>query len=158
MQGGGMAPYREESEVGDRIFSSRQRRGLSQGTVSRLAGIHPSYLSRIETGKVHPTVRTAVRIATALQISLDELLGPSPASSADKPCPISPNGRCFIELIEKATGRKATLELAPMQPGDVRETFADIEASRRDLGFAPSTSIEEGIPRFVAWFREYHGV
>ncbi|MCZ6650629.1 MAG: helix-turn-helix transcriptional regulator [Acidobacteria bacterium] len=82
------------------MFSSRQRRGLSQGTVSRLAGIHPSYLSRIETGKVHPTVRTAVRIATALQISLDELLGPSPASSADKPCPISPNGRCFIDLIE----------------------------------------------------------
>ena len=42
-----------------------------------------------------------------------------------------------------------------MQPGDVVETYADIEASRRDLGFEPKTSIDEGIPRFVAWFREY---
>ncbi len=64
----------------------------------------------------------------------------------------------FIELIEKATGRKAKLEMAPMQPGDIKETFADIEASRRDLGFAPSTPIDEGIPLFVAWFREYHGL
>jgi len=101
-----MANDVQENEVGGRILSSRLRRGLSQGTVSRLAGIHPSYLSRIETGKVHPTVRTAVRIATALQISLDELLGPSPAASADKPCPISPNGRCFMDLIESRAGRK----------------------------------------------------
>ncbi len=101
-----MATHREENEVGGRILSSRLRRGLSQGTVSRLAGIHSSYLSRIETGKVHPTVRTAVRIATALQISLDELLGPSPANHSDKPCPISPNGRCFMDLIESRAGKK----------------------------------------------------
>ena len=43
-----------------------------------------------------------------------------------------------------------------MQPGDVRETFADIEASQRDLGFTPHTTIEEGLPRFVAWLRDYH--
>jgi UDP-glucuronate 4-epimerase len=63
----------------------------------------------------------------------------------------------FIEVIEGAVGRKAELRLEPMQPGDVKETFADIEASRRDLGFEPSTPIEVGIPRFVAWFRQYHG-
>ena len=64
----------------------------------------------------------------------------------------------FIEVIEGAVGRKAELKLEPMQPGDVKETFADIEASRRDLGFEPRTPIEVGIPRFVAWYRAYHGV
>jgi len=45
-----------------------------------------------------------------------------------------------------------------MQPGDVPETFADISAIQRDLGFAPTTSIDVGIPKFVAWFRAYRGV
>ncbi len=49
-------------------------------------------------------------------------------------------------------------ELKPMQPGDVKETFADISAIQRDLGFQPKTTIREGVPRFVAWFRDYHGV
>jgi UDP-glucuronate 4-epimerase len=44
-----------------------------------------------------------------------------------------------------------------MQIGDVKETFADIEASRRDLGFEPKTPIGEGIPRFVAWYQEFYG-
>ena len=44
----------------------------------------------------------------------------------------------------------------PMQPGDVRDTFADISAIQRDLGFAPTTSIDVGVPRFVDWYREYH--
>ncbi len=64
----------------------------------------------------------------------------------------------YIGLIEAALGRKATTELLPMQPGDVAETYADIEDSRRDLGFEPKTSIEDGIPRFIAWFRAYHKV
>ena len=73
------------------------------------------------------------------------------------------NHRCeplmrFIEVIEKNCGKKAKLDLQPMQPGDVRETFADIESSTRDLGFSPKTSIDEGVPRFVAWYRDYHGV
>ena len=45
-----------------------------------------------------------------------------------------------------------------MQPGDVRATFADIAESRRDLGFEPKTSIDEGLPKFVDWYRRYHGV
>jgi UDP-glucuronate 4-epimerase len=63
-----------------------------------------------------------------------------------------------IELLEQATGRKALLDPKPMQPGDVKETFADITAIGRDHGFRPSTTIEEGIPRFVDWYREYHGL
>ncbi len=62
----------------------------------------------------------------------------------------------YIELIERALGRKATMEMLPLQAGDVTETYADIEDSRRDLGFEPRVTIEEGIPRFVAWFRDYH--
>lgn len=64
----------------------------------------------------------------------------------------------FIGEIEKACGRKAILDMQPMQPGDVKETCADIDASIRDLGFSPKTTIAEGVPRFVAWFRDYHGL
>ncbi len=62
----------------------------------------------------------------------------------------------FIATIERAVGRKAVLRMAPMQPGDVKETYADIAAIQRDLGFSPKTPIEEGIPRFVEWYRGYH--
>ncbi len=64
----------------------------------------------------------------------------------------------FVELIERATNHKAILDKQPMQPGDVRESFADIEASRRDLGFDPKTTIDVGVPRFVDWFRAYNGI
>ena len=64
----------------------------------------------------------------------------------------------FVEVLEKAIGKKAEFEMLPMQPGDVRETYADIDAIQRDLGFNPATSIDEGLPRFVAWYRDYHGV
>jgi UDP-glucuronate 4-epimerase len=63
----------------------------------------------------------------------------------------------FIGVIEAAAGRKAELKMAPMQPGDVKETFADIELARRDLGFGPTVGLEEGIGRFVEWYRDYHG-
>ncbi|HZT52717.1 MAG TPA: NAD-dependent epimerase/dehydratase family protein [Stellaceae bacterium] len=64
----------------------------------------------------------------------------------------------FIEVLEQALGRVAEKRLLPMQPGDVAESFADIEASRRDLGFEPRTPIEVGIPNFVQWYRTYHGL
>ncbi len=64
----------------------------------------------------------------------------------------------FIAVLERAWGRGAVKVFEAMQPGDVKETYADIEASRRDLGFEPQTSIDAGLPRFVAWYREYHGV
>jgi UDP-glucuronate 4-epimerase len=64
----------------------------------------------------------------------------------------------FIAVIERLLGHTAQKELLPMQPGDVAESFADIEASRRDLGFEPSTGIEDGLTRFVDWYKEYHRV
>ena len=63
-----------------------------------------------------------------------------------------------VQLLEEATGKKALLDPRPMQPGDVKDTFADISAIERDLGFVPTTSIDEGVPRFVEWYREYHGL
>jgi UDP-glucuronate 4-epimerase len=64
----------------------------------------------------------------------------------------------FIAVLEEALGRKAQLDLQPLQPGDVPETFADIAAAERDLGFSPRTSIREGLPRFVAWYRSFYQV
>jgi UDP-glucuronate 4-epimerase len=65
--------------------------------------------------------------------------------------------RDFIATIERATNAKARIIEEPMQPGDVRETLADITASERDLGFHPRTAIAVGVPNFVAWYRSYHG-
>jgi UDP-glucuronate 4-epimerase len=62
----------------------------------------------------------------------------------------------FIAEIEKAMGRKAEKIMAPMQPGDVPATYADIEASTRDLDFLPTTPISTGIPKFIAWFKDYY--
>ena len=64
----------------------------------------------------------------------------------------------FIAVIERLLGRTATKRLLPMQPGDVEASFADIEASRRDLGFEPKTTIEIGLSRFIDWYKEYHAV
>ena len=64
----------------------------------------------------------------------------------------------FIAVLERACGREAIKEFAEMQPGDVKETYAEISATQRDLGFEPSTSIEEGLPRFVQWYKDYHGI
>ena len=62
----------------------------------------------------------------------------------------------MIALLEQACGRKAEMEFLPLQLGDVPETYADISAIERDLGFRPTTPIEAGVPEFVSWFKEYH--
>jgi UDP-glucuronate 4-epimerase len=66
--------------------------------------------------------------------------------------------RRFVQVLEGACGRQAVIELAPMQPGNVYETYADITESQEILGFQPATRIDQGLPRFVAWYRDYHGV
>ena len=62
----------------------------------------------------------------------------------------------YIAAIEKALGRKAKIELVPAQPGDVEETYAGVEALKRATGFQPSTPLDVGIERFVAWYRDYY--
>jgi UDP-glucuronate 4-epimerase len=63
----------------------------------------------------------------------------------------------FIDVLSAALGRKPRMNMLPMQPGDVHATYADIGALQRDYGWRPTTSIEEGLPRFVAWYRTYYG-
>jgi UDP-glucuronate 4-epimerase len=64
----------------------------------------------------------------------------------------------YIELLEKALGRKAKCDLLPLQPGDVPDTYADVESLMKDFGYRPKTSIEEGIQEFVTWYRNYYGL
>jgi UDP-glucuronate 4-epimerase len=69
----------------------------------------------------------------------------------------TPLGR-FVEILEEALGRKAEIRYAPLPPGDVLRTYADIGASRQDLGFEPTVAIEDGLRRFVSWYKDYHRV
>lgn len=97
---------------------------------------------------------------------------PDPAWSGERPEPASSRApyRVFnignnhpvelgylIEVLEKALGRKAERNLLPMQPGDVPATYADIDDLEAAVGFRPRTSIEEGVRRFVDWYRTYYG-
>ena len=63
----------------------------------------------------------------------------------------------FIEVIEDCLGKKAEKNFLPMQDGDVPATFADVDDLRRDVGYAPKTSIETGIACFVEWYKDYYG-
>jgi UDP-glucuronate 4-epimerase len=63
----------------------------------------------------------------------------------------------YIEVLEKRLGRKAQKNLKPMQPGDVRDTWADLSSLTRDVGYRPRTELEEGVGRFVDWYLEYYG-
>jgi UDP-glucuronate 4-epimerase len=112
-------------------------------------------------------------VTTAVVKLIDQLPEPNAAWSGDDPDPATSRApwRVYnignhtpvelmevVRLIEDTVGKPAIKELAPMQPGDVPETCADVEALRKAVGFAPDTPVAEGIRRFVAWFRAYHGV
>ena len=64
----------------------------------------------------------------------------------------------LIEVLEDALGKKAIKRMLPIQPGDVRATFANVEGLARDVDFKPGTPIEKGVHEFVAWYREFYGV
>jgi UDP-glucuronate 4-epimerase len=103
--------------------------------------------------------------------TLDQPATPDPAYDAERPNAETSNAPYrvynigndqpvqlmrFIELLEQNLGRSVEKRLLPMQPGDVPDTWADVSALRRDVGYAPSTSIEEGVARFAEWYRAYH--
>jgi UDP-glucuronate 4-epimerase len=62
----------------------------------------------------------------------------------------------FIELLEQNLGRTVEKRLLPMQPGDVPDTWADVDELVQDVGYAPSTPVEVGIERFISWYRSYY--
>ena len=94
-------------------------------------------------------------MAGVVSTALDAPRGPNPALHRiynignNRPVEL---GR-FIEIVEDAVGKRAEKIMEPMQPGDVRATYANVDAIARDYGFEPSTTLEEGIPRFVDWYR-----
>jgi UDP-glucuronate 4-epimerase len=112
-------------------------------------------------------------VAIAVAKLIDHVPQGNPAWSGDDPDPATSRApwRVYnignhtpvdlmevVRLIETTLGKKAVSELLPMQPGDVRETCADVEALQKAVGFAPSTPIADGIGKFVDWYRGFHGV
>ncbi len=104
--------------------------------------------------------------------ALDHTAAPDPAWNAAVPAPDSSyapyriynigNQRPvallrYIEVLEECLGRKAQKHLAPMQPGDVPDTWADVSSLARAVGYRPRTEVEEGVRRFVEWYLEYYG-
>ncbi len=105
--------------------------------------------------------------------TLDRVATPNPAWSSAAPDPATSRAPYrlynigshrpvellrYIEVLEDCLGRKAVKNLLPLQPGDVPDTYADVEALVADVGYQPSTPIEAGVARFVAWYREYYRV
>lgn len=86
-------------DVGRRLTTARLRRSLSQGTVARRAGIAATYLSRVENGKIQPTFRTVMRIASAMRLDLEELVGPRRSHGQIGACPVTQRGHCLLDLI-----------------------------------------------------------
>ena len=73
---------------------------------------------------------------------------------SNKPCELMR----YIEIIEECVGKKAEMNLLPLQPGDVPATYADVDALIKDVDYKPSTSIEEGVAKFVEWYRDFYKV
>jgi len=111
-------------------------------------------------------------IVTGVVRVLDNVASPNASWSGDSPDPPTSKApyrlynignhspvelMAFIGAIEEALGRKAQLNLLPMQPGDVAATYADVDDLVRDVGFSPTTPIDVGIGRFVEWYRQYYG-
>ena len=104
--------------------------------------------------------------------TVDRVAQPNPAWSGDRPDPSTSSAPYrlynignhkpvqlmdFIACVETALGRKAKKNFLPLQQGDVPTTYADVAYLKRNIGFEPDTPIEEGVSRFVAWYRDYHG-
>ena len=145
-----MAAKPKELEMGRRVAARRIERGFSQAALSRRTGINPSYLSRIETGKVHPTVRTALRIAGALGLSLEDLVGPSPPERRPQPCPVSASGRCMMDLVDPGVGtgpHGETEVYSPQQIRLLRKTAAIMRRGSPELQKAVDILLAELIGR-----------
>ncbi len=99
-----MARRPKKTDLGRRAAAHRSQLGLSQTVIAKRAGLAASYLSRIENGKIFPTVPTAQKIATALRVPLSELLGPTPPEREKKGCPVTAKGVCLIDLIDPKWG------------------------------------------------------
>ena len=112
-------------------------------------------------------------IARGVVAASDHAAEPDPEWDSDNPDPASSSAphriynignnkpvelMRYIEVLEQELGRSVEKNLLPMQPGDVPDTCADVSALQRDCGYSPDTPVEEGVRRFVQWYREYYSV
>jgi UDP-glucuronate 4-epimerase len=112
-------------------------------------------------------------ISTVVELVLDHIPTPNPNWNCSKPDPSTSSAPFrilnvgnqqpteltrFIEVLETAIGIPAKKKMLPIQAGDVLDTFADVGSLKELIGFCPSTPIELGVQRFVAWYREYYRV
>jgi len=107
-------------DFGQRAASNRSQRGLSQNWVAQRAGLDPSYLSRIENGKVQPSVPTAQKLAAALGTSLGELLDSGPPQRKHQRCPVSQSGACLLDLIDPHREARAGKSAEWYTPREIR--------------------------------------
>ncbi len=124
-------------------------------------------------GKMHRDFTFVDDIAEGVIRVADRTAAPNPNWNSDLPDPASSSApyrlynignnnpvelNRYVEAIEAALGKKAKKKFLPMQPGDVPATYADVDDLIQDVGFKPATSVEEGVARFVKWYREYYKV
>jgi transcriptional regulator with XRE-family HTH domain len=137
-----------DHDVGRRLAAARLQRGLVQSTVARDAGLAPSYLSRIETGKVQPTFPTVMQVVRALGADAAEIVDPGAKLGKRRgPCPVTAKGRCLLDLIKPVAGdeqytprelrllRQFALWIKGAEPGRVRAMeilLEDLLGARRE--------------------------
>jgi UDP-glucuronate 4-epimerase len=169
-------PFRVEDSVDHPVSlyaATKKANELMAHTYSHLFGL-PTTGLRFFTGGHHKRDFTFVTdivdgvIGTLDQITAPDStydpLNPNPGTSnvpwrvynigSDRPVDLIR----YLELIEEACGKKANVESLPMQPGDVIATHADVSALKAAIGYAPRVTVEEGIPQFVDWFRNYYSL
>ena len=123
-------------------------------------------------GKMRRDFTYVEDVADGVVRTLDRIVAPDPGWNSNRPDPASSNAPYriynignnepvellrFIEVLESCLGKAAIKQLLPIQPGDVPATYADTSELEAATGFRPSTSIEDGVARFVDWYRDYYG-
>lgn len=137
-----MTPDTTLPDLGRRLAGERQRKALSQAAVARRAGVAAEYLSRIERGRIHPTLRTMLKLTNALGLDLADLVGPHPARR--ETCPIS-GSRCVLDLVRSEIDirRERAVAFTPREIRLLRKLADWIHGASPECLHAVETLFEE---------------
>ncbi len=106
--------------LGQRLAAARLRRGMSQATVARKAGVNASYISRLEHGRVQPTLRTALRVVHAIGAPIEEITGLETEAHGGAVCPVTRGGECLLDLIHSDAELERYADEESFTPRQVR--------------------------------------